>query len=113
MLGCACLSIVDLPDCRGPVTATQLKVDICLYVWQYICMKTTLNFPDPLVLKAKRRAVEEGTTLTDLIVQGLQARLEKNARSGTLPVSTAAGGLVSGVTWKNLKVAEGSEDSYR
>ena len=93
--------------------STALKLDINLYAWQYICMKTTLNFPDPLVLKAKRRAVEEGTTLTDLIVQGLQARLEKNARLGDLPVSAAAGGLVPGVAWKDLKVAEGGEESYR
>ena len=38
-------------------------------------MKTTLNFPDKLVQEAKRRALDEGTTLTDLVVQGLEARV--------------------------------------
>jgi hypothetical protein len=74
-------------------------------------MKTTLNLPDPVVLKAKRQALEEGTTLTDLIVQGLKARLDKKPALGPLPVSAAQGGLKSGVTWVDLEAAEA--DSYR
>jgi hypothetical protein len=76
-------------------------------------MKTTLNLPDPVVLQAKRRALDEGTTLTDLIVQGLKARLDKKPDPGALPVSGASGGLMPGVTWKDLAVADSGEDSCR
>jgi hypothetical protein len=87
--------------------------DIYLYIRQYICMKTTLNLPDPVVLQAKRRALEEGTTLTDLIVQSLKTRLEKPAGRGPLPVSDARGGLKNGVNWVDLVAAEGAEEAYR
>jgi hypothetical protein len=73
-------------------------------------MRTTLNLPDKLVAEAKRRALSEGTTLTELLTQGLESRLERHARDLTLPVSKAGGGLVSGVHWENLEAAE---DRYR
>jgi hypothetical protein len=76
-------------------------------------MKTTLNLPDPVVLKAKRQALEEGTTLTDLIVQGLKARLDKKPARGPLPVSSAAGGLKPGIDWRELQAADAGEGSYR
>lgn len=76
-------------------------------------MKTTLNLPDPVVLKAKRQALEEGTTLTDLIVQGLKARLDKKPALGPLPVSLAQGGLVPGVSWMDLEPADSAADYYR
>lgn len=76
-------------------------------------MKTTLNLPDPLVLQAKRRALEDGTTLTSLIVEGLKARLEKRQPQGQLPVSKAAGGLQSGVSWETLEAAEDGSETYR
>ncbi len=76
-------------------------------------MKTTLNLPDPVVYQAKRRALEEGTTLTDLIIQGLKARLERAREYGPLPVSGVSGGLCQGVTWEALEAAEGSGETYR
>ena len=76
-------------------------------------MRTTLNLPDDVVRAAKRRAVEEGTTLTKLIVEGLSCRLERTRSRRALPVSTAAGGLRPGVTWERLASTERGEQSHR
>ena len=76
-------------------------------------MKTTLNLPDPVVREAKRRALTENTTLTDLIVQGLKARLERGSARGALPVSTAAGGLCPGVEWDQLEAADDAAAAHR
>jgi hypothetical protein len=65
-------------------------------------MKTTLNINDELLLTAKAAAVQQRTTLTRLIEEGLNLRLR--ALSATpqrakfrLPVLKATGGLVKGV----------------
>jgi hypothetical protein len=76
-------------------------------------MKTTLNLPDTVVQDAKRRALAEDTTLTDLIVQGLKARLKLGTTRGTLPVSAATGGLCPGVRWDRLGTADDSGEAYR
>lgn len=76
-------------------------------------MRTTLNIPDLLIKDAKRRAVEEGKTLTDLLVEGLRARLARNMPSRTLPVSRAKGGLLPGVDWRFLESADSSAEEYR
>lgn len=76
-------------------------------------MRTTLNLPDPMVAQAKRRALEEGSTLTDLLVQGLKARLEQSHIARVLPVSKAFGGLVDGVSWGDLEAAEPDGDWHR
>jgi len=76
-------------------------------------MKTTLNLPDQIVRDAKRRALEEETTLTDLIVQGLKARLERGGQSVSMPVSQAGGGLRPGVDWARLEAAENEGEVYR
>ena len=76
-------------------------------------MKTTLNLPDPVVKEAKRRALEEATTLTDLIIQGLKTRLERGTRTETLPESVAEGGLRYGVVWERLEAAEDGDEAYR
>jgi hypothetical protein len=74
-------------------------------------MKTTLNFPDDIISDAKIRAVRENTTLTDIIVQGLEMRLKKGHKPGRLPVSSASGGLVPGAEWERLtKDGPGNED---
>lgn len=76
-------------------------------------MRTTLNLPDLVVREAKRRALDEGTTLTDLIVQGLEARLQKGGSHGSLPISGASGGLHTGLSWDRLVAAEDAGEVYR
>jgi len=64
-------------------------------------MRTTVRIKDDLLQRAKKRATEEGRTLTSLIEDGLVLVLTKSKRSGrkrvVLPVSRASGGVVSGV----------------
>ena len=44
-------------------------------------MKTTLNFDDRLIREAKKRAAEEGKTLTGLVEQVLRAYLQPGLRT--------------------------------
>lgn len=71
--------------------------------------RTTVRLPDDLLKKAKRKAAQEGRTLTSLIEDGLRivvADAGKRARARRIspPVSKATGGLRPGVTmdphWK-------------
>jgi hypothetical protein len=65
-------------------------------------MKITLHLPDIVVRESKRRAFAEDTTLTDLIIQGLNIRLARGLAPADLPISTASGGLHPGVSWDRL-----------
>ncbi len=69
-----------------------------------ICMKTTLNLDDALIREAKRRAAEEGTTLTALIERALRSLLQpQHRRSGEkrfrLKLLTKKGRPVPGIDW--------------
>lgn len=64
-------------------------------------MRTTVRLSDDLFRKAKRKAAEEGRTLTSLLEEGLksvlvEAKPAKRARV-RLPVSTAKGGTFPGI----------------
>lgn len=76
-------------------------------------MRTTLNLPDDVVAAAKRRAIDEGKTLTRLIIEGLEARLERSVPVGPLPVSRKGGGLRPGVTWERLEPPDDRDEVYR
>jgi hypothetical protein len=60
-------------------------------------MRTTVNLPDELLRDARKRAAEEGTTLTALLADGLRMRLggtgQRRGRRRALPVSKVGGGL--------------------
>ncbi len=61
-------------------------------------MRTTVDLPDELLRQARRRAADEGTTLTALLADGLRLRLGgavagRGRRRRRLPVSTVGGGL--------------------
>ena len=76
-------------------------------------MKTTLNFPDDIIAEAKIRAVQENTTLTDIIVQGLRMRLKNTGEAKPLPVSTRSGGLAKGVIWETLTRSGKGNEVFR
>jgi uncharacterized protein DUF6364 len=64
--------------------------------------RTTVRLPDDLLKKAKRKAAEEGRTLTSLIEDGLRIVVAEPATRGEAkrvspPVSRATGGLRPGV----------------
>ncbi|GAB6090599.1 hypothetical protein JCM12856_21920 [Spirochaeta dissipatitropha] len=78
-----------------------------------VCMRTTLNIPDELVQKAKRLALRDGVTLTDMLVSGLSQRVAQSEGTFRLPVSSSGGGLCSGISWDDLSSADSEKDWYR
>ena len=64
-------------------------------------MRTTIRINDDLLKGAKKRAAEEGLTLTALVEEGLRLVLSKAGPGPRtrieLPVSEAAGGVLPGV----------------
>ena len=64
-------------------------------------MRTTIRLNDDLLKRAKKRAAEEGRTLTSLVEDGLLLILSKakaNRRKRIeLPVSRATGGVLPGI----------------
>jgi hypothetical protein len=64
-------------------------------------MRTTVRIKDDLLRSAKKRAIEEGRTLTSLIEDGLVLVLTKaktaRRKRVDLPVSRASGGVLPGI----------------
>ncbi|UCE53496.1 MAG: hypothetical protein JSV31_30370 [Desulfobacterales bacterium] len=64
-------------------------------------MRTTIRINDDLLKRAKKRAAEEGRTLTSLVEDGLVLVLSKTKASRRkrieLPVSKATGGVLPGI----------------
>jgi hypothetical protein len=64
-------------------------------------MRTTIRLNDDLLKRAKKRAADEGRTLTSLIEDGLVLILSKakasRGRRVELPVSRATGGVLPGI----------------
>ena len=66
-----------------------------------LCMKTTVDLPDDLLIQAKKRAAELRQPLRALIADGLRLRLaesrEKPRKRKRLRLVTVAGGLPPGL----------------
>ena len=63
-------------------------------------MRTTINVDDGLLLDAKRRAAERGTTLTSLIEDALREMLGRRDEPADEPfrmITYSGGGLMPGV----------------
>ena len=63
-------------------------------------LRTTIRLPQDLMMRAKRKAADEGRTLTELIERGLRQELKeprKRTRRVRPPVSSASGGLMPGM----------------
>ncbi len=64
-------------------------------------MRTTVRIKDDLLRRAKKRATDEGRTLTSLIEEGLALILAKRKASRRdrveLPVSKATSGVLPGI----------------
>ena len=67
------------------------------------CMKTTVELPDALLMAAKKRAVEDRTTLRAILERGLRRELKERRHppAGGAPRRirwvTAPGGLPAGL----------------
>ena len=77
-------------------------------------MKTTLNLDDALIREAKRRAAEEGTTLTALIERALRTLLQPARPGGKrfrLKLLTKRGRPIPGINWDDRdSIYEAMED---
>jgi hypothetical protein len=77
-------------------------------------MKTTLNLNDTLLTEAKALAVQQRTSLTRLIEEGLQLRLRARPpqkKSVRLPVYRGKGGLAAGLDGLSNKAMLDAADS--
>jgi hypothetical protein len=66
------------------------------------CMRTTIRIKDHLLKRAKKRAADEGRTLTSLIEEALEIvvmepRAAKQRKRIRLPISRSSGGVHAGV----------------
>jgi hypothetical protein len=64
-------------------------------------MRTTIRLSDDLLRRARKKAAEEGRTLTSLVEEGLKAVLldakPARRRGVKLPISQATGGTLPGI----------------
>jgi hypothetical protein len=77
--------------------------------------RTTVRLPDDVLRRAKRKAVEEGRTLTSLIEDGLRLMTAENRKSPkpkrVMPrVSKAGGGLMPGLDPIQLSTLQEMDD---
>lgn len=76
--------------------------------------RTTVRLPEELVRRAKRKAADEGRSLTALIEEGLRRVLAETTRAKTErvlpPVSTATGGLMPGIDLNNSAALQEMDD---
>lgn len=76
--------------------------------------RTTVRLPEELIRRAKRKAADEGRTLTALIEEGLRLVVFKPKAAKTervMPrVSKAKGGPVPGVDYTSLAALQELED---
>ena len=47
-----------------------------------LCMRTTIDIPDPLFRLAKQRAADEGVSLREIVLRALQRQLGGTRRTG-------------------------------
>lgn len=69
-------------------------------------MRTSIDIPDPLLRQAKRAARERGTTLRQLLLDGLRSvvgREERVRRHRSKDLSYGEGGLVDGLSWSDAE----------
>jgi hypothetical protein len=84
-------------------------------------MRTTINLPGELILRAKKAALEADTTLTEIIENALREALEKRRhkkpRSDFKVITSGSGGLLPGVdlddTSALLDIMDGLVDPSR
>jgi hypothetical protein len=84
-------------------------------------MRTTINLPDDLILRAKKAALDADTTLTEIIANALREALakrrHKRAKREFKIVASGRGGVFPGVDLDNtsdlLDIMDGLRDPNR
>jgi hypothetical protein len=77
--------------------------------------RTTVRLPEELMRRAKRKALRDGRSMTSLIEEGLRRVLEERSstpKHGRVlpPVSTATGGLMSGIDLNDSAALQEMDD---
>jgi Ribbon-helix-helix protein, copG family len=77
--------------------------------------RTTVRLPEDLLRRAKRKAADEGRSLTSLIEDGLRRVVADEGQRAPskpkpIPVSKATGGLLPGVDITKFSDIEGMDD---
>ena len=77
--------------------------------------RTTVRLPEDLVRRAKRKAADEGRTLTALIEEGLRQVVNEKSSDWVVdrilpPVSSASGGLLPGIDLDDFAALQDLED---
>ena len=77
--------------------------------------RTTVRLPDDLIRRAKRKAADEGRTLTALIEEGLRRMVDDRMPAERVPrvlppVSTATGGLMPGIDLNDSAALQEMDD---
>ena len=75
----------------------------------YLCMKTTIDIPDDLLIRAKKRAVELRRPLRELVIEGLREQLRPTPTSATSKKKTIRWVTTNGGVPPNLNVANREE----
>lgn len=65
------------------LASKQTKVCTSVSLCEYASMRTTIDLPDPIFREVKTRAVQQGTTLKQLVTHYIEAGLQ--GRSASLP----------------------------
>jgi hypothetical protein len=80
-------------------------------------MRTTISLPDSLLAQAKKRASQEGLTLSDLVASAVRERVLRPAPGASETtfrlVEFGQGGLRPGLAWGQLNQAADEEDRAR
>ena len=84
-------------------------------------MRTTINLPDELILRAKKAALEADTTLTEIIGDALRVALDgrrrKTPKKEFKLITYGKGGVYPGVdlddTSALLDLMDGIDDTHR
>jgi hypothetical protein len=84
-------------------------------------MRTTINLPDDLILRAKKAALDADTTLTEIIANALREALAKRRHKRATRefkiVASGRGGVFPGVDLDNtsdlLDIMDGLRDPNR
>lgn len=69
-------------------------------------MRTSVDIPDPLFRQAKKAARDRGTTLRQLLLDGLRSVVggaERSRRHRMKDCSFGTGGLVDGLSWSDAE----------
>jgi len=68
-----------------PFAISRTLLDAFALLWLYAFMRTTIDIPEDLFREAKTRAVQQGTTLKNLMTQYIRSGLHEQSTASIHP----------------------------